>query len=162
MSFLNTIGNSPFTNKVLESSRGLENSRLMPQSSFWRVSTNRKRVGHEGISSSGLHVWEMFPPRTSASSASPGFLYERLRSRWKGEPMPPATNIIGGQVTRPPWHIICSWMIYCFVSQKSLQDFCNSNYTWFLKSIVMVVKHINQSLYDQIIIIISPSVALAR
>ena len=68
MSFLNTIGNSPST-KVLESSpRSTLDWCLGPPSSFWRVSTNRKRVGHEGISSSGLHVWEMFPPRISLVS----------------------------------------------------------------------------------------------
>ena len=71
---------------------------------------------------------------SASSASSPGFLYERLRSRWKGELLlPPATNIIGGQVTRPSWHIICFCMIYWLsfvLPKKSLQDFCNSNYTW--------------------------------
>ena len=49
----------------------------MPRSFLWRVSTNRKRVGHEGISHQ-VHVWEMgTPPAASTALALACFLYER-------------------------------------------------------------------------------------
>ena len=161
MSFPNTIGNSPST-KVLESSpRSTLDWCLGPPSSFWRVSTNRKRVGHEGISSSGLHVWEMFPPRISlVSFFSRLSLWETAQQmeRWAAAASCDKHHWRTSHQTVLAYYLLLDDLLT--VLPKKVSKIFAIVIILGLKSIVMVVKHINQSLYDQIII--SPSVALAR
>ena len=167
MSFPNTIGNSPST-KVLESSpRSTLDWCLGPPSSFWRVSTNRKRVGHEGISSSGLHVWEMFPPRISlVSFFSRLSLWETAQQmeRWAAAACCDKHHWRTSHQTVLAYYLLLYDLltVYFPVLPKKVSKIFAIVIILGLKSIVMVVKHINQSFYDQIIIIISPSVALAR